>query len=228
MNWYLTKGLAEKISDTTIRLKFQPAGMGDSSDPYMLADKVNQCVVCGFDKELTRHHVVPYCYRIHFPDKIKSHSSYDILPLCVACHERYEVQATSFRKTILTELKIAEHGENLGLKRDIDAVRAIKAANALTRHRNLIPEDKAEGLKDKVKLFLNKTDLTDEDIATVAKLEWRVVPENYSCASKKVIESQTDLDSFARRWRCHFIAFMNPLHLPMHWDVNRRFYSKSS
>jgi len=228
MNWYLTKGLAEKISDAppTIRLLFQPAGHGDSKDPYMLADKVNQCVVCGVNEELTRHHVVPYCYRVHFPDSAKSHSSYDVLPLCVECHERYEIEAIDFRKNILTELKIAEHGDSE--KVPLPTVRAIRAAHALLRHSEQIPDEKADGLRSRIMSFLNKTELSDEDIQTVAQLEWKVVPENYSCASKKVVESQEDLNSFARRWRCHFLAYMNPKFMPDHWDVNRKLYSKSS
>lgn len=225
MNWYLNKGLADKIGENppTIKLKFQPAGEGDSTDPYMLADKANRCVVCGVEADLTRHHVVPYCYRIHFPDDLKSHSSYDVLPLCIECHEGYEVHARDFRKQILNELKIAEHGDVSGVKIDLSAVRAIKAANALLRHNNKIPEDKTGLLRDRIRTFLNKTELTDEDINATAKLEWKVVPENHTCASKKIVESQSDLDSFARRWRCHFIAYMNPRYMPEYWDVNRKF-----
>lgn len=226
MKWYLDKDLADKITDDppAIRLRFKPAGYGDAGDPYMLADKENRCVVCGVIENLTRHHVVPYCYRIHFPEDAKSHSSYDVLPVCVSCHERYEEEARNLRKRILEELKISEFGENDGIKIDMDAVRAIRAANALIRHKAFIPEDKVVELRNRIKLVLEKEDLTDEDIEATARMEWKIVPDNYSCASKKVIDSQADLDEFAKRWRCHFLAIMNPKFMPSNWDVNKKLY----
>lgn len=223
MNWYLTKGLAEKVSESppTIKLKFEPAGEGDAGDSYMLADRANQCVVCGQEQELTRHHVVPYSYRIHFPEECKRHTSYDVLPLCVKCHQKYELHAQDFRSQILNELKL-KAGE---IKLDLIAAKAIKSATALLRHNDNIPAERKFLLEEKIKDFLGKNKLSQADVENVAKMEWKVVPDNFSSASKKVVETIKDLDVFARRWRCHFVAMMNPAFLPAHWDIDKRLYS---
>ena len=62
----------------SIRLKFQPKGLGNKDDDYYLAEKLNKCVVCGSDKEYMRHSIVPHAYRKYFDLKYKSRSSHDI------------------------------------------------------------------------------------------------------------------------------------------------------
>lgn len=222
MQWYLDHGLAEKVCDDppTIRLNFPPAGRGDSEDPYMLADKSNVCVVCGTAESLTRHHVLPYCYRIHFSEENKSHTSYDILPVCVPCHEDYEHHARLLRKAIIAELRIEE---NDGVEMDAGAFKAIKAANAIKRHGAKIPPERVDELRARIMAHCGKTELTEEDIDAAAKLEW-IVRENFSCASKKVVESQKSIDEFAKRWREHFVATMKPRHMPPHWRADRKMY----
>lgn len=44
----------------TIRLKFQPNGLGHAGDSYYLTEKKNECVVCGIAEKLARHWVVPH------------------------------------------------------------------------------------------------------------------------------------------------------------------------
>lgn len=226
MNWYLQKGLAEKTSDDppTIKLLFEPAGGGDSDDEYMLARKENVCVVCGAADDLTRHHVVPYSYRVHFPEFRKSHSSYDVLPLCIACHEKYEVKARQFRKEVLDELKVQEDGE--GIKVDMRAVKAIKSANAILKHGRRIPAEKMASLRSYLAQYYGKTEITDEDIAAAAQLQWQIVPPDYACASRKVVESIADIDEFAKRWREHFVRETNPQYMPKYWDANKKIYGK--
>ena len=67
INWYLTRNLADKISPTAIQLRFKPNGPGHMGDHYYMSQKENKCVVCGTESQLTRHHVIPYCYRRYFP-----------------------------------------------------------------------------------------------------------------------------------------------------------------
>jgi len=223
VQWYLSKNLATKIQDDplTIKLTFTPAGYGDAGDEYMLASKDNKCVVCGCANDLTRHHVVPYCYRVHFPEQSKSHTSYDILPACVGCHERYEIEARLLRREILDELKIADNDQG---ETHWDAVKAIKAATALKRHGDKIPAAKTAELRQVIMDFFKTTELTEEDIDDAAKLEWRIVPEDYACASKKVVESQQSIDEFAKRWREHFLKVMTPQHLPANWVADKKMY----
>src|SRR5271154_4010708 len=76
-NWYLKKGLANQIDDKSIQLNFSPKGTGCSErGQYLKTPRQSICVVCGTDKDLTKHHVVPTRFRKHFPVEIKSHASF--------------------------------------------------------------------------------------------------------------------------------------------------------
>jgi hypothetical protein len=96
-NWYVERGLAEKICDTpyTIRLLFEPNGRKGTPKPHIelyddhfyTVERENICVSCGKDKDYSRFHVIPTLYRQHFPDELKSHRSHDIVILCFTCHE---------------------------------------------------------------------------------------------------------------------------------------------
>jgi hypothetical protein len=59
LNWYLDRNLAEKLDDCSIRLIFQPNGVGhvNPDEEYYLEDRDNICVVCGTSSDLTLHHV---------------------------------------------------------------------------------------------------------------------------------------------------------------------------
>ena len=223
MNWYLARGLAEKVSENppTIKLNFKPAGEGDVDDAYMLADKDNLCVVCGTTEQLTKHHVVPYSYRIHFPESCKRHTSYDILPVCVDCHESYEIHARQLRRDLLDERKIVENGD---IEIDWDAGAAIKASHAILNHGPKIPAERMTILKQAIKDYLEKAELTDADIAAVSEMQWQIVPEDYACASKKIVDTLTSIDEFAKRWREHFITTMTPKHMPEHWTTDKKLY----
>ena len=82
-NWYIKRNLAEIISNDPliVKLKFQPKGLGNHNKKYGLSVIENICVVCGSDEFLTRHHVVPTCYRKFFPLEKKSHNFHDVLSL---------------------------------------------------------------------------------------------------------------------------------------------------
>lgn len=97
-NWYVERGLAEKILDEpyTIRLLFEPNGRSGVAKPHVelyddnfyTVDRENKCVCCGKEKDYSRFHVIPTLYRQHFPDELKSHRSHDIVLLCFTCHEQ--------------------------------------------------------------------------------------------------------------------------------------------
>ena len=88
-NWYLKRNLGEVISQypLKVKLKFKPRGLGNHNKSFGLTEMSNECVICGASEYLTRHHVVPYCYRRYFPTSIKSHNFHDVLSLCVKCHD---------------------------------------------------------------------------------------------------------------------------------------------
>lgn len=227
IDWYMSRKLAEKVSDDplTIRLNFNPKGNGNAGDEYMLGVKINACVVCGSVENLTRHHVVPYCYKTHFSKDTREHVSYDIFPLCIPCHEQYERHARVLKEQIFIEFGIQEHT----LQVDESALAAVKSACAILKHGNRMPKDRMVELKARIATFLRRSDqdISIEDIKAVSKMKVLTKPEDYVVASRKVVDKLTNYDDFARRWRQHFIATMNPKYVPPAWDVNKKIYSKS-
>ena len=101
-NWYLNKGLADKISDDPliVQLNFVPKGHGNRGDSYMLSDKINRCVVCASTEALTTHHIIPREFSRNFPAKIKERRSADVIVMCVSCHTSYEVEADKLKKEL--------------------------------------------------------------------------------------------------------------------------------
>lgn len=92
--FYLRKGYAVEVGDHLIRLTnnktieiFNQLYDGKLSS-FFLAVKNQKCVVCGVDRPLTRHHVVPRRITRILPKSVKCRLS-NILFVCVDCHKRY-------------------------------------------------------------------------------------------------------------------------------------------
>lgn len=226
VEWYMTRNLAEKISDDpmTIRLLFNPKGYGNAGDEYMLGCKVNACVVCGTEDNLTRHHVVPYCYKTHFCRSSREHVSYDIFPLCIPCHEQYERHARLLKEQIFIEYGVRE----VQIQVDEVALAAVRSAKALLKHHDSIPLDRQVKLMGRVAAYFKKNwdDICKNDIVEASKLVVAITPDNHVKASAQVVQKLADYNEFAKRWRQHFITIMNPKFIPATWDVNKKIYSK--
>lgn len=225
MNWYLEKGLAklESSDPPVIQLTFKPKGPGHSGDAYFLQEFKNRCVVCGVDDGLSHHHIVPYCYRRHFPRE--SYESgrwfYDVLLLCVRCHDRYERQANGLKDEIASEHGIPSSGvSNLGRHE----LMVIKSAAALVRHSHEMPAERRKHFEDVLKAYLSVEEVTIEE----AKNVWEnlMASQEVKAAGVIIVSKLTDFDGFAIRWRRHFMQHMKPRFLPEGWNPERRIYSE--
>lgn len=87
----------------TIQLRFEPKGRSHLDDSYYLADKANQCCVCGSGEKWLRHHVVPTMYRKHFAVCMKSRLAHDIVLLCPRCHRGVSRHASDRVQAIATQ-----------------------------------------------------------------------------------------------------------------------------
>ena len=219
-NWYLQRGLARIVSENpcTIQLMFEPKGRGHIGDNFFLQEKMNKCVVCGSHDHLTKHHVVPRVYRKFFSEELKSHSSYDVVVLCIKCHEAYEEHAFNLKKIIGDEFGIPVHGT--GGIRDERLCRVRMAANALINHRHRMPHARIEELLDRLREHYGKHDITDEDLETANTVDFLSL-EGYVYHGKYVVEHLDDLEAFIKKWRKHFIDTMLPQHLPDGWNQER-------
>ena len=223
LRWYVDKNLAEIISDDplTAKLLFEPNGLGRHGDKFFLTARMNRCVVCKSEDNLTRHHVLPYCYSKFFPFHAKVQSSYDIVLLCIEHHTDYEVHAFDFKKELSIKHEVPLSG--VGPTMDYILYKVGGLQNALTKHRDKIPEPKQQELLQRLCEYLGKS-VTFDEIAQMPYADWRLKPSiPYGQA---IIDCYDCLDQFAILWRKHFIDIMKPQFMPEEWDINRKIYSE--
>ena len=219
--WYLDRGLAVTIPDRpdTIRLTFEPNGPGHAGDTYYLTPKDNVCVACGATRRLTRHHVVPFGYRRHFPDRVKRHNYHDVVLLCASCHTAYETHAATLKDEIGREFGVPAQGTPGRFAPELVCVR--KAACALHRYGDRIPDGKRAALRQIVRDHLGR-DPEPADLLTISALD--LLNPDF-CTHGEVVARALSTDEqrnqFVKRWRCHFLAVMQPTHMPAHWNPDR-------
>jgi hypothetical protein len=226
MNWYLKKGLAEKISENSIRLLFEPGGDGHSGDKYYLEQRENQCVVCGTKENLTKHHVVPHQYRKNMPEEHKSHTHFDVLCVCVTCHEDYEKEATKLNRKLADDLGLDFHrpaGED-----DLHARKVAGYISSLRMHGDKIPEERIAIMLDIIGEYFERE-------VTLADIEELVIEldgfstEIYSPGKYILnawIESGRSILDFKVLWRRHFLDTTSPKYMSKYWlaDYETRIY----
>jgi len=159
--WYLTKGLAEKISDDplSIRLSFEPNGRKERDhsnfdNDFYVTDRTNQCVICGAQENYLRFHIIPTLYRQNFPEEMKSHRSHDVVLLCFNCHEVANRAVDKFKKKLAEEYDVPMImiSEGLLIKSQVEQVK--KNAGNLLKHSEFMPEEKKIRLQSELLGYL--------------------------------------------------------------------------
>jgi hypothetical protein len=218
-NWYADRNLGIFLSANVFQLNFETSG--NSIDDFTLSKKTNQCVVCGITdlSILTKHHVVPYEYRKHFPLKIKSRSSHDVVVMCNKHHSEYEaLHAINIKRLLLSEvrdplqfdteflkkkkLKIISEFSKLLLdeEKDLPTNRFIELVNIIETHLGYEPSfEDLEKYAD-MNINLYKTKKSDGEL---------------------IVENIKNLQNFVEMWRQHFIDTMKPKFMPTGWEVKR-------
>ena len=115
------------VEPGAIRLLFEPKGRGHEGNEYYTSPKANVCVACGKGSQLQRYSVVPPVYRRLMPEALKSRSSFDIVLLCTACHQRADCHAAALRETLARECS-APLKEPRPARRIVDEEGALKEA----------------------------------------------------------------------------------------------------
>ncbi len=220
-SWYLKRDLADVIQEQplVIQLKFQPNGTGHANDDFYLQERQNICVCCGRLDALTKHHVVPYCYRKFFPEDLKNHSAYDVLPLCYECHEKYESHAQKFKEELLVEFNVPkEHTMDV----DTEVKRVCLYASALLRFsESVIPVERYNMMMEVLRVYYGRAEIATQDIEQAAQLKYNTRRDNYKPEGQAVVESLTDIEAFIKKWRQHFLDCAKPEFMPKYWDANR-------
>lgn len=225
-NWYLKRNLATKLKDEplVVQLTFAPNGNGHMDDPYHLQVMENKCVVCGGLEDLTRHHIVPYCYRKFFIDELKNHRAYDVMALCSSCHHEYETQANILKEAIGQEYGMPVGG--LGIKYDEACARAKTAAHAILTHGSRIPQPRLDDLYERVRSYLGREPTTD-DLQKVGERNLYDFRDYVHHGRYVVSKIPADgIEEFIRKWRRHFLETMQPKFMPKNWSVERSIWAK--
>ena len=223
-NWYLNRNLAVLIGENTIQLTFIPKGNGSAMDLYGSSPKENICVVCGDTNELTRHHIVPYCYRKYFPEEYKSNNFHDVVPVCGLHHKEYEVKASELKRIIgnqygMVTILHEKMSSDLIEKRHIGGYLL-----CLIEKRAILPKERLKEMEDRVLNYFKLEKLPNDLNELYKKIEVpKTTYKNKRETSKfKLIVAKIEsIQEFVEQWRKHFIECMNPKHLPNGWDIKR-------
>ncbi len=221
--WYLQMGLADQVSTDplTIRLLFEPkARNGAKTDPLLACGKPNMCVVCGTEKDLSRHHIVPHCFIRYFPllERIDC-SLRHIFGLCRKCHQAYEELACEKKIELARRFNVHYSPKLVIGSEEAKHHFASGAANTLLKHRDKLPSHAIKKLEGNVRTFLGRDQFTQEDLK-VLQGQWPVI-QSFGRAAKEIMEKITDYNDFIEEWRQHFVEFAKPKHMPAGWNITR-------
>lgn len=223
--WYLKRGLADKIDSMTFRLRFTPNGPGHHGKPgaeYYLGEKNNNCVVCNHG-QITRHHVVPYWYRQHFPLEYKSRRSHDVVPLCVKHHLGYDDAQLALEKEISREFGVPlEAPKNPHTQQ---ALKMSNIANTILTKGDALPPTRREELVQMVSKYLGVAP-KEEDLVNLAG-QWKAIKkwrppieETHGYRVAQILIRKNMIEDFILRWRQHFVDSMHPAFLADGWTVD--------
>lgn len=218
-DWYLKRNLAVQTGEKEIQLTFTPRGKGSSVDLYGASPKANLCVVCGKTEEgLTRHHIVPYCFRRFFPEVYKSKNSYDVVPLCEEHHLIYERKADIVKRQLNNkygEKSLKENGQPPEHK-----AKSFLHCLMNTDRCEKIPAERLELMRETVKTVLKLSELP-EDLGSLyasIKIETKKDQVKYG---KMIVSKIPDIQAFVEMWREHFLKTMNPQFMPAGWYLKK-------
>jgi hypothetical protein len=223
INWFLKRNLAERLPEDplSIKLKFEPKGLGTAMDEYGLSSKKNKCVVCGSEdlESLSKHHIVPFCYRKCMPEFLKSKNSHDIIPICFTDHYAYEKLALQLKDELAIKYNAPLGGQ--GLYKDVMGYQAARFASTLLKHGSKIPIDKRENLKEQIRKYLGVKKITKKVLKKMSNRKELTNMTNYTSHGEMIMSNITDLQEFVEMWRKHFLEKMSPKFMPEKWSVNR-------
>ncbi|KAH7862090.1 hypothetical protein Vadar_034668 [Vaccinium darrowii] len=182
LEWYLHRDLAKLVEEDppAIMLLFEPKGRPeDEGNDFYIQSKKNICVGCGEGNHYLRYRIIPSCYRMHFPEHLKSHRSHDIVLLCVDCHEVAHAAAEKYKRQIATEFGIPlfvrkvvdstqdqdSSGSSSTLEEaGVSPLQLRTAAMALLRHGPRMPVKRREELMQIVSKYYGGREISMEDL----------------------------------------------------------------
>jgi len=245
--WYLDRNLAKKINHKEIQFTFVPKGDGyNDNEEFGLVERKPICVVGGTVDDLQRHHIVPYCYRTHFPEVFKSKNHHDVVLINFKKHAEYELKANEFKNIIAERFNVKTISEYnveyvLNLKQNnrhytiiLNNIKPlftsygrltptrIREKLAIVSNSIDIDSDYLLGLNyiQLYKFYLDINDLHSKNVEEF-KLENKLqFDHGYRVVEQ--LKNEKQIRDFVVLWRTHFIETMNPKFMPEGWSINFR------
>lgn len=218
-NWYLSRNLGEVVINDplTIKLKFEPRGLGNHNKKFGLTEMTNKCVNCGDEDFLTRHHVLPYCYRKFLPLTLKSHNFHDVLSLCVNCHDKYERHADKLKEILSLKYNAPINGETTSNK---EILKFTKIATTLLKDDlTNIPKKRIKYLKSELRSKFSIKRITKSKLQEITEIRTTILIKTHG----DIVMSQvSDIQSFVEMWRNHFIENNECNFLPKDWSIKSK------
>lgn len=219
-HWYVKRKLAQWVGPQEFKLTFEPQGHGKAHLEYYQQKLDNKCVCCGSPEEekgLTRHHVVPYVFRSRLPVSYKKSNHYDVLPLCVDCHEGYETSAMVYKNELLKRYDTqivckpspeSQHNQKIRMAQEILEKNKNNLLKTKTGDISKLPASRCQELQE----WASQPLLEEKEAPQFTVDGWSVIME-------QVLKNNT-LFEFVKSWRQHFIDNAKPQHLPQNWVVD--------
>lgn len=246
--WYLERDLAVEVGDYEIQFTFEPNGHGFAeNEEFGRSIREAQCVVSGVKYDLQRHHIVPYCYRTHFPVKYKSKNHHDVVLINHDKHSEYELEATKYKDVLAERYGVKKIGDyNRAYSQAIreynrDKTIVLSKLNAIFRGYGKLPN---EFVKNNLEFIGNSLDIKPDFLYNCSYIQlfklYRILQKKYMSDLENfkarhsiyydhgwhlVQKLNTDdkVEEFVKEWRQHFIDIMNPQYMPEGWSINFRY-----
>jgi hypothetical protein len=210
--WYVKRNLATWINEekTHFKLNFIPKGNGNRNlGKYFTEYIKNQCVICGTSEHLTKHHVVPSCYKKHFPEMCKSNDHFDVLLICSECHETIEHHYDHRKK----ELHKPHKGE---LENEYNHYKELNSLiRTAQKHVDYLDDARKEIMAQKA-TKINPSITTFDQLLNAELIDIGGSLDNTIC-QRIVRDEQDNLRNFIISWRELFLEYGQPKFLPNGW-----------
>lgn len=211
LKWYMSRDLIEVVTDKVARFKFEPKVVSPRS--HQIEERQNQCVVCASKEALTRHHVVPRCYRSHMAAEEVQHNAHDVVMVCTPCHDRYETSAEILKKRLSDEYGIPLSGTVVGDKQLQKAIRNARLINS----QHPAPQSRIDQARDQIAAYVGRLP-TQEDITELGTRDMKQTIKFTASHGELLMQQVKDHKEFCTMWRRHFIHTMQPKHMPEYWS----------
>jgi vacuolar-type H+-ATPase subunit H len=214
--WYLSKGIADKISENAIKLKFEPKYRNGGVNVNTRVKRENKCYACGIKENLVRFHVIPAEYKKSFPETWKSHNSLDVLALCRDCASDANAGSQELKDKLEEEYGISKEDFI-----DEDKVEIKNLARKILSGRRYGLET-TKLTEDLIQII--GREVTDEELEKYAECDTKKIHKGARSACEYIIKQITEnnkTEEFIKRWKDHFVETMQPTDLPEDFYFNK-------